>query len=237
MNDHDLATLRPRLRKAIQGAAEPQTGGLAEELEQAAEAEAPTPVLSELEDGALMVLVQQGSEAAFETLMTRHKNALVNYLSKLTRCRDRAEEVAQEAFLRLYQNAARYQDRGFFTAYLYRIATNLVRSEERRKTRWRTLSTLFAIEDERSPVSPHREAISGEVVDVVTAALAQLPMRYRAPIVLREIEGLTYTEIAQALDCREGTVKSRINRAKAKLREILEQYWQTQMLDRDGDAP
>ncbi len=231
MNDHDLATLRPRLRKPGSNAT-PQARPNPTE---GADGAAGVP-LCEQEDGALMVLVQAGDEAAFELLMSRHKNALVNYLSRLTRCRDRAEEVSQEAFLRLYQNSSRYQDRGFFTAYLYRIATNLVRSEERRKSRWRTLSNLFAIEDERSPVSPHREAISGEVVDVVTQALAELPLRYRAPIVLREIEGLSYSEIAQALDCREGTVKSRINRAKARLREILEDYWQTQMLDRENQA-
>ena len=227
MNDHDLATLRPRLRK-------PGGNPTAEaQAESASGAEAVVPI-TELEDGALMIRVQAGDEAAFELLMSRHKNALVNYLSKLTRCRDRAEEVSQEAFLRLYQNSSRYQDRGFFTAYLYRIATNLVRSEERRKSRWRTLSNLYAIEDERSPVSPHREAMSGEVVDVVTEALGDLPLRYRAPIVLREIEGLSYAEIAQTLECREGTVKSRINRAKARLRDILDDYWQTQMLDREG---
>lgn len=238
MNQHDLGTLRPRLRKP------PTTRGQVADAEAVAERQnagndgvaAPAVPMADREDGELMILVQEGDEAAFATLMGRHKNALVNYLSKLTRCRDRAEEVSQEAFLRLYQNAARYQDRGFFTAYLFRIATNLVRSEERRKSRWRALSGLFAIEDERTPVSPHREAISGEVVDVVTSALGQLPLRYRAPIVLREIEGLTYAEIALALDCREGTVKSRINRAKGKLREILDQYWRTEFEESQGGS-
>lgn len=222
MNEQDLASLRPTLRSP--GAGRPADARA--DAGARAEARHTLESLKELEDGALMELVREGDEAAFELLMRRYKNPLVNYLSKLTRDRDRAEEVAQEAFLRLYQNADRYRDRGFFTAYLYRIATNLVRSEERRKSRWRTISTLFAAEEEKTTVSPHRELASGEVAEVVTAALSQLPMRYRAPIVLREIEGLSYAEIAEALDCREGTVKSRINRAKARLRDLLEGYWQ-----------
>lgn len=237
MNEQDLASLRPTLRapgtrpgaaRPTEGRARPRVGsGAPRTLES----------LKDLEDGALMELVRESDEAAFELLMKRYKNPLVNYLSKLTRDRDRAEEVAQEAFLRLYQNADRYKDRGFFTAYLYRIATNLVRSEERRKARWRTISTLFAAEEEKTAVSPHGQVASGEVAEVVTAALAQLPMRYRAPIVLREIEGLSYAEIAEALDCREGTVKSRINRAKARLRDLLDGYWQATQEEPVSDEP
>ena len=235
MNEQDLASLRPTLRapgsRSEAGRhAEAQAGGGSP-----VEARRTVESLKDLEDGALMELVREGDEAAFELLMKRYKNPLVNYLSKLTRDRDRAEEVAQEAFLRLYQNADRYRDRGFFTAYLYRIATNLVRSEERRKARWRTISTLFAAEDEKSSVSPHRHVASGEVAEVVTAALSQLPMRYRAPIVLREIEGLSYAEIAEALECREGTVKSRINRAKARLRDLLDGYWQANQDEKASD--
>lgn len=228
MNEQDLASLRPSLRKPGRG----QTAAdRAADAQTSVKPRRTVETLKDLEDGPLMELVREGDEAAFELLMKRYKNPLVNYLSKLTRDRDRAEEVAQEAFLRLYQNADRYKDRGFFTAYLYRIATNLVRSEERRKARWRTISTLFAAEDERTTVSPHGQVASGEVAEVVTAALSQLPMRYRAPIVLREIEGLSYAEIAEALDCREGTVKSRINRAKARLRDLLEGYWQANQDD------
>lgn len=86
-----------------------------------------------------------------------------------------------------------------------RIATNLLRSEQRRAARWRLLGR--------------------EATEVVEEALAELPLRYRAPLVLREIEGLSYREISVALECREGTVKSRISRGRAELRTLLEPYW------------
>ncbi len=176
-------------------------------------------------DGELMGLVSEGDEQAFEVLVNRHKHALVNYLTKLTRCRDRAEEYAQETFVRLFETADRYRDRGLLSAYLYRIATNLLRSDERRKTRWRLLTPTYSHGIETVGPTPQRELESTETVARVTEAIASLPLRYRAPLVLREIEGLSYAEIAEVLGCREGTVKSRINRAKKKLRDALEAYW------------
>ena len=96
-----------------------------------------------LSDGELMTRVRNGDRIAFAGLVDRHKDALVNYLLRLTRSRERAEEHAQEAFLRLYQSASRYKEQGHLVAYLYRIATNLVRSEERRERRWQFLSSAF----------------------------------------------------------------------------------------------
>ena len=182
-------------------------------------------VSTDASDGELMGLVREGDEQAFEVLVNRHKHALVNYLTKLTRCRDRAEEYAQETFVRLFETADRYRDRGLLSAYLYRIATNLLRSEERRKSRWRVLRPKYSQGIETVGPTPQRDLESSEAVDQVTHAIAELPLRYRAPLVLREIEGLAYSEIATVIGCREGTVKSRINRAKKKLRETLEGYW------------
>jgi RNA polymerase sigma-70 factor (ECF subfamily) len=173
-----------------------------------------------------MAGVKEGDAGAFEQIVDGHKDALVNYLCRLTRCRDRAEEYAQEAFLRLYQNARRYDERGYLAAYLFRIATNLVRTDERRKQRWRLL-VPFIDQDDRAPEpSPQRAMLHGEATEVVSEAIGRLPLHFRAPLVLREIEGWSYQEIAEALDCRVGTVKSRINRAKAQLRGALELYWQ-----------
>lgn len=177
-------------------------------------------------DAQLMSRVKSGDQAAFRELVDRHRDPLVNYLTRLTRCRDRAEEYAQETFVRLYNVADRYQEQGYLAGYLFRIATNLLRTDERRKKRWRTLSGIFAASQSgSSTLTPQREFLSGEASEVVTAAIAELPLQYRAPLVLREIEGLSYREIAEALQCREGTVKSRISRAKARLKERLAEYW------------
>lgn len=176
-------------------------------------------------DAALMVRVQGGDRDAFGDLVERHEDAVVNYLTRLTRDRGRAEELAQEAFLRLYQKASRYEERGHLLSYLLRIATNLLRSEQRRAQRWRALLPIAASNAEPPPPSPQRRALSAEATRVVDEALEKLPLRYRAPVVLRDIEGLSYKEIAAALGCREGTVKSRINRGRERLKTLLEPYW------------
>jgi RNA polymerase sigma-70 factor (ECF subfamily) len=178
------------------------------------------------DDAALMVRVQEGDRHAFGQLVGRYEVTVVNYLTRLTRDRGRAEELAQEAFLRLYERASRYQERGQLLPYLLRIASNLLRSEERRSRRWRTLSVLVG--STPSPPEPNQERrlLSGEATRVVEDALQALPLRYRSPLVLREIEGLSYREIAIALGCREGTVKSRINRARERLKTLLQPYWQ-----------
>lgn len=176
-------------------------------------------------DGQLMVRVCAGDAAAFEQIVDRYKDPLVGYLARMTSCRDRAEEYAQETFLRLYQNAHRYRERGQLSAYLFRIATNLLRSDERRRRRFRLLEAWLPKADRAPGPSAQALALHREATEVVSAAIQDLPTAFRAPLVLREIEGWSYSEIAQALGCRVGTVKSRINRAKARLREALEPYW------------
>ena len=180
-----------------------------------------------LEDGRLMARVKQGDEQAFADLVTRYKDPLVNYLTRMTRSRDRAEDLAQDAFVRVYRSANRYRERGQFQAYLFRVATNQLRSEERRKTRWRGLLPSLIVEQRLRPLapSPQSAALCNEAVDAVTAAIGRLPLHYRAPVVLREIEGWPYARIAKALGCREGTVKSRVHRGKSLLREDLSEYW------------
>ena len=167
---------------------------------------------------------------AFAQLVDRHKDRIVNYLSRLTGSRDRAEDVAQETFVRFYQKLHRYREEGALSAYLFRIATNLVRSEERRRRRWQMLQPLFA----HSPFSsnghpaepdPQEDALAHEEHRQVTRALASLDVIYRAPLVLREIEGLSYQDIAAALGCSEGTVKSRLHRGRRLLKEKLLPYW------------
>src|SRR5687767_3795339 len=104
-------------------------------------------------DSELMKRVRDGDEDAFATLVDRYKSSLVNYLAHLRGDRDRAEEIAQESFLRLYLNAQKYDDRETLAPYLYRIGTNLVRSEFRRLRRWRALLPWIQNED-RAPEAP-----------------------------------------------------------------------------------
>lgn len=184
-----------------------------------------------LSDACLMERVRSGDRAAFGHLVDRHKDAMVNYLTRLTGSRDRAEDVAQEAFIRLYGAADRYREDGRFGGYLYRIATNLVRQEERRNRRWRLLVPQLASSNghgsdgQRLPAGPQDDLVRREMHARLAEAVAGLPIHFRVPVVLRDIEGWSYAEIARLTGWRGGTVKSRLNRARRLLRSQLEPYW------------
>jgi RNA polymerase sigma-70 factor (ECF subfamily) len=185
-------------------------------------------ILEPLSDAELMARVREGDREAFADLVDRHKDAVVAYLARLTADRDHAEDLAQEAFLRLFRAAEDYEEQGFLRAFLFRIATNLVRSEERRAQRHRLLMPFFPREEHAEPAAASG-LLRQELHREVAAALAKLALRYRVPLVLHEIEGWTYVDIAQELGCREGTVKSRVHRGRQQLKKRLEPYW-------NGDA-
>jgi RNA polymerase sigma-70 factor (ECF subfamily) len=176
-------------------------------------------------DAELMARVRTGDREAFADLVDRHKDAVVNYLARLSGDRDRAEDMAQETFLRLFRAAGSYSEQGYLRAYLFRIGTNLVRSEERRERRFRLLLPFLRREERDEPVAPSGLLLQ-ELHREVAGAVAGLPLRFRVPLVLHEIEGWTYEDIARELGCREGTVKSRIHRGRQRLREKLQPYWQ-----------
>ena len=199
----------------------------------------------------LEALPASSAETAAEELLKRfaaivddNQDLLVNYLTRLTGDRDRAEDLAQETFVRFYENRDRYRDEGLPRAYLLKMATNLLRDEQRRRGRWLGLLPIFSLGG-RSPDGAHTEQLprerdpqhqylAGETQRTVQAALAELDLLHRAPLVLREIEGLAYHEIALILDCQEGTVKSRLHRARQALKEKLAPFWWG---ERAGEKP
>jgi RNA polymerase sigma-70 factor, ECF subfamily len=176
-------------------------------------------------DDALMQRVREGDDDAFGEIVDRYKDPLVNYLTHLVRSRDRAEEIAQDAFVRLYRNASKYRERERLGPYLYRIATNLVVTEARRDKRWSLLLPRLNASTRQTAPSPDTTLFADEIQRQVAAALDRLPVKFRAPLVLFEIEEWSYEEIARALDVRTGTVKSRISRARELLRRHLAPWW------------
>src|SRR5688572_30120978 len=176
-------------------------------------------------DDALMKRVTEGDDEAFREIVERHKDSLVNYLTHLVRSRDRAEEIAQDAFVRLYRSAANYRERDRLGPYLFRIATNLTVSEIRRERRWNLLLPRLNASTSPSIAAPDANLMTDEIQRQVHAALEKLPLKYRAPLVLFEIEEWSYDEIAAALEVRTGTVKSRISRARELLRRQLAPWW------------
>jgi RNA polymerase sigma-70 factor (ECF subfamily) len=178
-----------------------------------------------LTDAELLSRSQAEDGEAFGQLVDRHKDLVVNYLARLVGCRDRAEDYAQETFVRLYQNLGRYRDEGNLAAYLLRIATNLVRSDERRRRRWQMLRPFLRADGHDPAAGPQRQTLAHEEHRQVARALAEVDLTYRVPLVLREIEGRSYEEIAEVLGVRIGTVKSRLSRGRRQLKEKLQPYW------------
>jgi RNA polymerase sigma-70 factor (ECF subfamily) len=177
-------------------------------------------------DGELMGRVAHGDRQAFATLVERHQRPLTAYLGRLCGSGDRAEELAQESFVRLFQAAGGYRDEGRLLPYLFRIGTNLLRSDERRRRRWRLMLPLV-VNGNGHHAAPLGEAavLRGELQQRVRRELQRLPFSYRVPLVLFEIEDWSYADIAALLGCRHGTVKSRIHRGRERLRRALLPYW------------
>ncbi len=185
-------------------------------------------------DHELLAAIRDGDELAFQEIVRRYRNPITNFVYRMLDDYDRSVELAQETFIRVYTSASRYQANYSFSTYIYRIATNLAISELRRRKRRKTVS-LFSpfTNDDGEPVEidpPDLNMLQDEVLiknerrSAVARAITSLPPKYRAAIVLRDVEGLSYDQIAGALKLSEGTVKSRINRARNLLKEKLTAY-------------
>lgn len=183
----------------------------------------PLPV--ERTDAELVARARAGDAGAFAALVDRHQDALVAYLARLSGSAERAEELAQETFVRVHRTLGRYRERGRFAAWLYRVATNAQRSDQRRRRRWRAIAPVFAASSPESPCTAADQLLELELQRQLRRALARLPLRFRAPLVLHELEGLSVRDVAEVLGCAEGTVKSRLARARARLKRDLEPYW------------
>lgn len=172
-----------------------------------------------------MLRVREGDACGFEWLLARHREPVVHFFYRMVQDPEAAAELAQEVFLRVYRSRARYQPSARFTNWLYRIATNLALNYLRRQKR--TLS-LDEVRDNglRLPCPERRPNVEEELlrqarIGAVRKAVAALPPRQRAVIVLHQYHGLDYQQIAQALGCSVSAVKSLTFRAYAHLRRQL----------------
>ncbi|MDQ5847319.1 MAG: sigma-70 family RNA polymerase sigma factor [Acidobacteriota bacterium] len=186
-------------------------------------------------DHALLEATRVGDEDAFAQLVSRYRNQITSYIYRMTSDYDGAVDLAQETFVRVFRAADRYQTSYAFSTYIYRIATNLAISELRKRKRRRlvSLTGFFQSKEGAEPQefnpADTRPLIDCEMVDAerrqaVQRAISTLPEKYRAPLILRDVEGRSYEEIARILKTREGTVKSRISRARGFLREKMRAY-------------
>ncbi|MGE0102585.1 MAG: RNA polymerase sigma factor [Blastocatellales bacterium] len=188
--------------------------------------------VEEMDDHSLLAATRSGDEAAFQEIVRRYRNQITNYVYRLLDDYDRAVDLAQETFVRVYMNVERYQATYNFSTYIYRIAHNLAISELRQRKRRRLipLPTFFSDKDsdeievdlpDQHQVAADDAMISDERRQAVAKAIASLPDKYRAPLVLCDLEEKSYEEISDVLGLPVGTVKSRINRARNLLKEKL----------------
>ena len=185
-----------------------------------------------LTDEELMLRYRDGDVEAFTLLVHRYKNKLVSTAYRVVGDYAKAEDIAQETFLRVHRNAHRYRSIARFSTWIYTIALNVARNELRNTKRKRLVSLeafgrdsetdqgTYDIPDESS--RPDEEAENRDLRRVFEAAIQKLPERYRSVIILRDVQGLSYEEIAQILKVPKGTVKSRMNRARQKFKELIE---------------
>jgi RNA polymerase sigma-70 factor (ECF subfamily) len=188
-----------------------------------------------LSDHALIEATKNGDESAFAVIIARYRNPITNYLYRFLNDYEEAVDLAQETFVRVYFAIDRYHTDYAFSTYIYRIATNLAISEIRKRKRRTILSLtgLFQVDAEDDtefqPTDnkslPDKDLIDDEQGRVIARAIATLPPKYRVPVILRDVEGKTYEEIAGILELGLGTTKSRISRARALLKEKLRNYF------------
>jgi RNA polymerase sigma-70 factor (ECF subfamily) len=188
------------------------------------------PILS-LSDEDLMARVAADDEKAFTELVRRFQGRVTNLVARVLNDRECADDLAQEVFLRVYVHRRNYRHGSKFSTWLFTIAANLAKNEIRRRVRRRNWFSLDALGEllkdsaiQLADPTEGREArLEREQLQAAIArSIATVPEKYRLALVLRDIEGLPYEEIAQVLGVPGGTVRSRINRARSMLKRKLQ---------------
>ena len=185
-------------------------------------------------DQALVERAQRGNKRAFDMLVRKYQQRIMKVLSRYVRDPMEVQDLAQETFIKAYRALPRFRGDSAFYTWLYRIAINTAKNYLVAQGRRPPASDIDATEAEtyegesalKEYASPEREALRDEIRDTVFQAIEELPEDLKTAITLRELEGMSYEEIADAMECPIGTVRSRIFRAREaidkKLRPLLE---------------
>ena len=173
-------------------------------------------------DQVLVERVQRGDKKAFDLLVLKYQQKVANLISRYIRDQSEVLDVTQEAFIKAYRALPKFRGDSAFYTWLYRVAINTAKNHLAAQARRPPGDDIEADTAEQMDLgtrlketgTPERLALQREIAQTIQAALDELPDDLRTAITLRELEGLTYEEIAQAMDCPIGTVRSRIFRAR-----------------------
>ena len=181
-------------------------------------------------DQQLVVRAQAGDKRAFELLVIKYQRKVERLLSRLIRDQAEIEDVTQEAFIKAYRALANFRGDSAFYTWLYRIAVNTAKNYLMSQGRRAPTSTGYDAEEAegfedatglRDIATPEAQLMSKQIAQIVNQTIDKLPEELKTAIMLREIDGLSYEEIAQIMDCPIGTVRSRIFRAREAVAEQL----------------
>ncbi len=184
----------------------------------------------ECTDAELVRRVRSGDRAAFDLLVLKYQNKIIQLVSRYVKDAYVAQDVAQEAFVKAYRGINRFRGESAFYTWLYRIAINTAKnhivSEKRRVPEFEVdayEAELFGDNEALKEVaSPEGVLLSEEIKQQIIITIKALPEELRVAITLREVEGLNYESIAESMDCPIGTVRSRIFRAREAIDKVLE---------------
>jgi RNA polymerase sigma-70 factor (ECF subfamily) len=175
-------------------------------------------------DEVIITLVHQGEQGAFRILVERYQERIRNLIYSIFHEQQVVDDLSQEVFIKAYEALPQFRFQSSFYTWLYRIAVNKSRDELRKRKvrRWFSLQTMLESGDKDLGSKIVVEQYDNELQELLAAGLKTLPEKYRIAIILKDVDGLSYEEIAEIMECEIGTVKSRLSRARAMLRKVLE---------------
>ena len=181
----------------------------------------------EYSDEELMARFQDGNENAYLTIVERFKDRLFNFIYRFVNDSDLAEDLVQDTLVKVYTHRHSYREIARFSTWVYTIAGNLARTELRKRKRRATFSiSNLGIGDKEYEIpsedeSPTKDMEGAQTEKQIRSALAQLPLHFRTVVILRDVQELSYEEISKIMKIPLGTVKSRVNRARLRMQELL----------------
>jgi RNA polymerase sigma-70 factor (ECF subfamily) len=180
------------------------------------------------DEARIVAAARNGDRSAFEELVRRYADRLYAVVLRFVADADEAEEVTQEAFLRAWRSIGRFEERSRFFTWLYRIGIN---EAKRRAERRPPPGVVSSLEDEPVPdapdwsEAPEVRAEQGQLREVLERAVRALPIEYRAPLILRDVEGLSTEEAASIMELGEAAFKSRLHRARLAVRRAVDEHF------------
>ncbi len=191
------------------------------------------PAFKDRVEETLIIRCRRGDLDAFEELIGRYERNVFNIVYRFAGNYEEAKDWSQEAFVRIYKSLKKFRGKSSFHTWLYRVVTNLCLDQLRKKSKLQLQSLDDPMKSEEGELKrdiPDNKGNPQEIVErkeldeYIQEALEELSEEHRTVIILRDIQGLSYNEIAEVINCSLGTVKSRISRARETLREKLEPY-------------